>query len=588
VIDDHISPLLEQVEAALDKLHVCLGHARLYGHDHPRTLQEIEVTLDLLHPVLHETGNLELVTQPDGLYWDGVLARAEAEDHSGLGRLLHREGIAAISFEAGLPPEEMAVLLGVLRVNLSLPKHEEETLDSLLWQRSFTHIRYRAVHSLAEAEALSGGLGHGHGGDVVDDLLEYRPGATSADGRPRRLSEDAITRAVAGSDLDDLGPKADRALKGLPDGDWDRLFSEESEDREAMAKMRADLERERPGDLAASMFYVLLQAAAEGRPELHTPKALSLASALLHHLAACAELQGLGRILAERPQFAAAPRMLSAPSYAHVAGYLTQALDSNSLLRVLLRIQPGPDLDLPGLDQLLISLPDEGLAALVQAAVDDPDVARREVLFEAMGRTVQSRVERFVAGTERVTAERALATVHLLRALNSERGKEGRKALLKHANPRVRAAAAAWYSDDLPDSDADALLDALMDRDREVRTAAAAALKTQRPFRAVAFFRKVFAVEMETLDPTHRKEICVACGHICGERGMELLGPLFEAQAAAKGRDRSGASLEAAAFGLAAVGSVTALAVLKKGAGGWNRARKAACRAALASMGAGA
>ena len=590
MIENEISPLLEVVGDALDKLHVALGNAKLYGYEHPRTTDALGTTLGLMEGVLDARGTVELVTHPDGLYWDGLLARPEPDDRPGLGRLLHREGIAAIAFEAGLPLDELAGLLGILRINLSLPEHEEETLDSLLWQMSFSHIGYRAVHSLAEAEALSGGLGEEGGvdGGDVEDRLDYQPGQTSVDGRPRHLSEDAVTRAVASSDLDDLGPKADAVMNGLHERDWTRLFSDESEDREVMAKMRADLEREKPGDLAASIFYVLLQAAAEGRPELHTPKALELAGQLMHHLSYNAELQGLGRILSERSEFCADPRMLGAPSYGQVAAYLQNSLDANSLIRVMLRIEPGPGLDLAGLDHLLEALPDDGLSALVQAAVDDQDAARRQVLFEAMGRTVQERVERFVNSTGQVSAERALATVLLLRALKSEEGKTGRKKLLVHPNPRVRAAAAGWYSDDLPEADVDALLGTLTDRDRDVRRAAIEAAAVHRPFRALAYFRKVFAVELERMDAEQRREICVACGRVCGDRAMELLGPLFEAESSGKGRDKSGATLEAAAFGLAALGSVQALAMLKKGMGGWNRARKAACAAALAAVDGGA
>jgi len=593
VDEHHPPPILEAVTDALDRLHVSLGHAKLYGYEHDRTMKSLGETLVLLEDILADRGTLEFITHPDGLYWDGILARQETDDRPGLGRLLHREGIAALAFEGGLPLDELAGLLGVLRINLSLPENEEETLDSLLWQMSFTHIGYRAVHSLAEAEALSGGLGQELGGGmgeamgdaVVDSLLDYSPGETMADGKPKHLSEDALTRAVAQSDLDDLGPKADEVLKGLPDREWDRLFSEESEDREAMAKMRADLEREKPGDLAASVFYVLLQAGAEGRQELHTPKALNLASELLYYLGERGELHGMGRILGERPSFSADPRLMGAPSYGQVAHYLTSSLDANSIVRVLLRVRPAPDLDETGLDKLLQALPDDGLAALVQAAVDDPDERRRDVLFAAMGRSVQDRVERFVTSTDQMSAERSLANVLLLRALGSERGRAGRKRLLAHPNSRVRAAAAEWYADDLPDGDVDALLRAVLDRDRQVRKAASASAAAHRPFRAVAFFRKVFAVELDKLDPDHRKEVCVACGSICGDRGMELLGPLFEAEASGKGRDKSGATLEAAAFGLAALGSVQALTMLRKGTTGWNRARKAACNAALASAG---
>ena len=581
---------LEPIGEALDRLHVSLGHARLYGYEHPRTMEVLGETREIFLPILEARGTIELVTQPEGLFWEGVCARSEAEDLAGLGRLLHREGIAALSFEQGLPMEELAALLGVLRINLSLPENEEETLDSLLWQMGFSHISYRAVRSLAEAEALSGGLSEQ--GDVgvgpAGELFDYHPGAGPSASPPKRLSEDALMRAVAGSDLGDLAPKAAEVLRGLPDREWERLFSEESEDREAMAKMRADIERETSGDLASTLFYVLLQSAAQGRQELHTSRALDLALELLHHLEEQGGLQGLGRILADRPVFLDDPSLKRSPSYGQVVQFLGSILDAATVVRILLRLQPGPDLHKPALDLLLYALDDEGLAALVQAAVDDDDAERRQVIFEAMGRSVQDRVERFVTSAEQVSAERALATMLLLRALNSERGKAGRRAMLRHGSSRVREAAAAWYCDDLPSRDVDPLLECLLDRDREVRKAAAGALEFHRPFRAISFFRKAFAVELERLDGEQRRELCVACGRICGDRALELLVPLFEAEASGKGRDKSGASLQAAAFGLAAVGSVQAFTLLKKGAGGWgNRARKAACNAALESVSGG-
>lgn len=154
-MDTDDTQIVERVQATLDDLHKLTAAARLYGLEHPRTEEVAEALAAHLHPVMRALGELELRVARNGLLWHGHEVYADDDERDGLARTLHREGVVRLTLLPGLVRDEIVAFAGILGTNLNLPRWEEETLTSLLWQAKLEHIAYEAVEYLSDAQEMS-------------------------------------------------------------------------------------------------------------------------------------------------------------------------------------------------------------------------------------------------------------------------------------------------------------------------------------------------------------------------------------------------------------------------------------------------
>ena len=141
---------------AVELMSACVTQTRLYGPGHPEATRIIDQLHHVMEAAIASVGPVELRVLNDGFWYGQQQVTLEKEDRPGLAHYLHSEGLARLRFDPGLTRDELVRLLLVLRINLSLPAYEEETLESILYQSEFQHIAFEAVHHLMNAEALSG------------------------------------------------------------------------------------------------------------------------------------------------------------------------------------------------------------------------------------------------------------------------------------------------------------------------------------------------------------------------------------------------------------------------------------------------
>jgi hypothetical protein len=175
-------------------------------------------------------------------------------------------------------------------------------------------------------------------------------------------------------------------------------------------------------------------------------------------------------------------------------------------------------------------------------------------------------------------------TIALARTLDRKRAASSRYKLLEHPSRLVRVEVLRWYQDELPDNELRHVLRLVVDRDAGVRRALADALLAHKPYAAVTYLRRAVAgATFGSLDPAIKRDLCITLGLIAGDGGVEVL----EQKLDRKGLKMMGTSaqvladVEAGARGLAAVGSVQAKLVLKRGTSGLFGPKKKICLEAL-------
>ncbi len=576
---------LDHVVEAVETLSAALASARLYGHLHPETSRSAERAHRSLGEVLRIVGHVRVEATVDGLSWKQHLLVREDDEHQGLGRQLHREGISSLTFLPELTLRELLELLDVLRINFELPDHEEETLEDLLWQKRLERIHFRAVGALREAEAISGDaravLDGSRAGRALDGLL----GATLAG----QVGEDTLTRAVAASGLRELGraEAEDIAAESASDSaaepgrPWEvRLQQVDARDAEAVAGMRHEVEGEGDGQLLARMAITLLRLAAADHHEVPAAEAIGLAEAVVAELFRRGTPQALMLVVEELAQLVHEHRDGARDVIAALQRTEEQLANPARVTGMLVALRDFSPPSQRATGRLVERLGDSALQELLVALdreLVDPADPSTWGLYRLLGTVAEPRLVAWLEDGLRTPVERLVPTLRLLRAAGSEAGRRHRAPLLAHPSAAVRVGVLAWYGDDLPDSEAAAVLAALLDRRAQVRAAASRVVAELAPPAALAWFRRQLASkDWSARDPAVRRRLCVTFGRACRGRAVEPLRTLLE------GSDHRDA--EPAAQGLVAVGSEPARLVLVKGSKAWAPARKKACLAALAAL----
>lgn len=583
-------PRVQGLVAVLEAVNLSLAHARLYGFHHAETRRAAEEAWEGIRRMADDHGELVLQSSVDGLLWNDLLVHPETEDKGGLGRLLHTEGIQSISLRRELQLEQYLRLLDVLRINLSLPEYEEETLESLLWQAAIPYVDVETISILSEAEMISGTAvrevsGAEAAADAVRQLLELKVGG-EGELEGQAVSEDVLHRAINDSKAKDLGhgrvddPTADHEP-------WKRQFIDEAgEDRAAIGAMRSRLGLERAGELLARLVRLLMRVAGENRPELPPTEALDLCEQALDQIYETGDTRALVAVDRIGRQLMQDPVVLAGGLAPMVQGFFGQAMLPRRVVRLLLSLQSGQEFDAASIWQLVSNLPPAEVRHLLTVVTTQGSRDRQEFLLRTLGPAVAPLVERSLMSDQGLSAEEIAVTIQLLRRLGSKRSLPMRPQLLKHTSPVVRGATLAWYADDLPESDVPLLLPFLVDPSNSLRRAAGAALTTHRPRGLGAWLKaRLQPAEFRRLPPAVRGDFCVAAGKIGGEQVVASFQQILE-QDVPRVRVPAPlvAELEHAALGLAAVGGVRAGQVLRKGASSWTPALRSACSSAIKRM----
>jgi len=580
-------PSLESVQQAVDRLQAAVGQARLYGDTHPEARAALMRLQASVRSVGEWLGALELRTSPRGFVWRGEYVREETDERSGIGRHLHIEGIASLSLDPAIELDEVARLLEALGANLSLPRYEEETLESLLYQAELPNVAFHAVSELMDAEALSGRANDvdlSDHSELLGQIVEMRrqPGDAGRDLGAMARGERA---PIAPNEADIWRLAADG--EELEDSEaWAVRFSREgAEDADTIGRMRSALERERESEIVARAVGILLRASVGHLDEITAEQATELAGGAMRQLYRLGDAVGVFAAIDTGNEVARRMGRLDPEMRQQVRRFLSEHVAPLRIARMLRDLDPIDPVERATVQRVLAILPEPAVLAFLDGLRMDERTEANDRLRTLAAITVGRDMLAALGDVSRAPADRLVPLVQLVPTVVGDKVGTWIEALLRHPASQVRESVIGLIDGDLADALVGDLCGALLDRTRSVRDAALRVLTTHRPVQAMSRLdRMVTGEAFESADRAVRIDLCTALARLGGPRAASRLEGLLATRIGLFGNESAADTVYAAALGLAEVGGPNARAALEKGARSFAGARRNACVEALAVL----
>jgi hypothetical protein len=559
----------EVLARCAELLAACVTQTRLYGPRHPEAVRTIEALHTTLSGFLTGYGSTEWTAAPDGFWVGSRQITIEKEDRPGLANYLHVEGLASLRFDPGVTREELIRLLLIMRINLSLPAFEEETLESILFQAEFEHIGFEAVNQLMDAEALSGRREELDATDLLERLLVHQP-------------EGRQDLASAFGDRASNGGRVDGTSDALDQADWDsELAKTADDDLRQLQPETAQLDLERDADHVAYLGALWLRAAVAQDPYLPATLALQFANQAVQQLYALGDATCLMRFIDDGHALLPAIDAAYPGAGAHVQELLRSSVAPLRIARMMRAMRMDDSRDMSVFGRLVTRLAPEVLVVFLDGLATDTSTSDArslvEMLWALAGDRLLAMLETPNTPAESVVtllSSASLARVRLAPALRSS--------LLRNRSALVRTAILGFYRDDLPAEDVADTAALMADRVATVRKAALDVLSRHRPRAAVATLNSlVERPEFADLQVAIKTDICVALARVAGPNAVDALSALLNIRSGLIADPRDASTMEAAARGLVATRSTVAMEILDKGVRGWSGPRRNACIQAL-------
>lgn len=567
VASDEVLPLLTR---SAELLAACVTQTRLYGPGHPEATRLIDQLYQVLQAAQAAIGPVEFRIRSDGFWFGQQQATLEKEDRPGLANYLHSEGLAGLRFDPGITRDEIIRLLLVMRINLSLPAYEEETLESILYQSEFEHISFEAVHHLMDAEALSGRTEELDSAALLEQLLVLQ-----AD-RDRDMANSLGDRNT------DNGARVQRDDLRVDDTDWDTQLSRtEDEDLRSLEPERTQLDVERDGDHVARLGTLLLRSIISGDPVMPPAQAIALSGNAVQQLYAMGDATALLRFIEEGHNLAR-----SIDGSAPGSGQAVQDIVRNSLAplriaRMLRTLRMDDQRDVYTFRRFVSRFTPEILIVFLDGLVTENAGPEQRALLETLWSLVGERLISVLESPE--TPPQTIVTILQSALTCNVRLPDGQRAnMMRHRSALVRTAALPFYREDLPLDEALDVAVLMADRVATVRKAALEVLSRHRPRNAASVLTGL--VERADFADTNvaiKVDICVGIARILGPSSIDFLSNLLNIRSGLISDPRDNTTMEAAARALASLRNPNAQRLLEKGASGWSGPRRNACTIAL-------
>lgn len=562
---------MEVAQRCAELLGACVTQTRLYGPHHPEASRLTEVLLATLRLAFAQLGPLEWTLRADGFYLGDQQLTVEKEERPGLAHALHMEGLASLRFEPGIGLDEVVRLLLALRVNLSLPAFEEETLESILFQQEFQHIGFDAVSDLMQAEALSGRQEDLETDELLDRLMNL-----PADRNPDLAS------LLGDRDLG-TGQRLDREGLAADDGaDWDNYLSQtEREDLAALLPERELLDSEREGDPVVRLAGLLLRATVARDPGVGAQECLDMAARACQQLYALGDPTCLLRFFEEGQALVRSLDGRDPAVATAVRGFLRTSFSPLRVARMMRGLSLDDPRNLYTLQRFITHLSPDVLVVFIEGFTGEDAPAHAQDVITLVWDLCGSRLTALLEDPQ--TQPGAIVTVlTAAQRTGIQLSSVLRSRLLRHRASLVKSAIVPFFRQDLPPEDVSEMLLLVSDRVPGVRKAAIDMLARHRPPRAWSHLAaQLRAPTFADLAPAVKTDLCIAAARVGGPSSLELLEELLDTRFGFRVDPRDVATVEAAARGLAALRTPNAMSLLERGAAGWSGPRRTACQNAL-------
>ncbi|MBU6160204.1 MAG: hypothetical protein KGO50_03720 [Myxococcales bacterium] len=558
---------------AVDLMSACVAQTRLYGPGHPEATRIIDQLHHVMEAAIASLGPVELRVLSDGFWYGQQQVTLEKDDRPGLANYLHTEGLARLRFDPGLTRDELVRLLLVLRINLSLPAYEEETLESILYQSEFQHIAFEAVHHLMNAEALSGRMEELDSAAMLEQLLRLQ-----AD-RERDLARSLGDRNT------DSGARMRRDDLHAEDSDWDaQLARTEDEDIRALAPERERLDMERDGDHVARLGTLLLRSIVAGDPVMPPSLAMSMAQQVVQQLYAMGDATALLGFIEDAHGLARTMDDMAPAASQDIHELVRNSLIPMRIARMLRVLRMDDARDVYTFSRFVSRFTPEVLIVFLDGLVTENTGAESRAMQETFWSLVDERLLS-ILDTPETSPQTMVTILHAALTCNIRLPDALRATLMRHRSALVRTAVLPFYREQLPADEVVEIASLVSDRVATVRKAALDILARHRPRNAGPVLTGL--IEREDFPDANvsiKTDLCQGLARVLGPSSIDFLGNLLNMRSGLLADPRDASTMEAAARALASLRNPVAQRLLEKGASAWSGPRRAACALALQEM----
>jgi HEAT repeat protein len=486
------------VEDLLRALSTALRSHRLYGGNGPmleRFVGALHQKLQSLWRVLPE---LRLEIGERRMWWEGRVVYPTGDASGDLPFLFYRDGIRELVFLPGFEGEELERFLNTVATASQLQRTEDD-LVTLLWERSFSLLRYRTVDISLEEGGME---------------LPHAP-----DGTPEPVNAQAMREEVGGEQVSQ-GLSADdfkETLHFLDEADLRRLVEE--------------VEREDTRDLWADLLAALLDRLEDGTLDRQV-RIVRILTELLPSLLAVRQFSHASALFGEMVEIASRDGVLGPAVLRELRTFFAQLADASTLEQLVDAVSESVgEGDKESVVDLFGYLPPEALAPLLRIgeSVSRSDV--RRLLSQATGRLATAHPQVVVGLLRGADPAVVAGALHWVAALGVG-GIDGEVVrLLESPEPRVRMAAIGALLELGAVSAADALIKALEDPEREVRIAAANGLGAfSIPAAREGLEAALTSKRLRVADQSEKVVFFEAYGRVAGEQAVAFLNRIINAR----------------------------------------------------------
>lgn len=594
------------VRQTVDDLHLLVAAVRLYGPTHKQTTQiaaSLEEHLCTLEDVLHE---LELSVTRDHLYWGDQAVYQDNDDRDGLARTLQREGIVGLTVLPGAPRDELLAFAGIVGTNLNLPRWEEETLASLLWQANLQHITYEAVEYLSDAQELSESIARGEGSQIaaiMNRLHDPTPPEPREDERPSLDGEvdieeiagppapsdhplesneaEALAQARAQLRLPDPEYTPDQNLAALDLNRWLDSAEAEIETNPDLAHLRDEVEGDTEQALLERVVEILVLGGARGRPEFPSTEAMALLSRALEWD------EQRGKQL-RKPVTRMVMRLsegeipLLQPGQPAMNAWLDACTAPDAFFDLATRLDAADPGDQRLLRQFLAGGGGRRAQLLIKQLGGRSPAAKLSWVMDELASTVKGELAPIAAGIRHRPVDEAYTLIDLLRRVDDPTSRAQLFELMQHDAPDVRAAALRALPFPLPPQVLPRVVELLTDRSEVVRGAVVEQLRGQSSQGArMAVEEMVEGPSFEQATPEVQASLAHALCAVDPDGAVRVLQGILARHARLFAGAGARPQIEACAQALAKAGTVAARQTLLQAARSPFPTLRKVCRAAL-------
>ena len=469
---------------------------------------EFKVNLhDKLTAFLDDYGAIALTVRGDQFIYEGEIVHEEEGGDDNFIGTLTRDGIQKISFHPGLDLEELDRFLGLIKRVIN-ERCEDDDLVTLLWEASFSNIRYEAISELDNVDY-----------EAIENKLLANQEQAAIDAAEPNYGEIVLEEAEAQED----GGAPDASVKTLDSVDITNILDDLADTSTALSQVDAYLREATQFDAATSTIGIVFEILIGEEEVPAFQESCNIVDNLYDRFIEQADFGSSAKIYQGTCELEQAELDHSPVRAKRLGESRMRTADKHRIQRLSAALNANPGCDMKACQALLTGLPIEILPHLVTALADLEHYPSRKTVCDVLALRGADRLDTIGNGIydKRWYVVRNVAIV--LGTIGGKRACSYLEKAVEHTDERVRREVIEALVRMDPDDANHLLRKALHDADVDLRLLALRALANRGDEETADHaVSHVMDKAFLRLEPTEQKEWLGAVSSLMGDDALPL------------------------------------------------------------------